>query len=52
MHFQPGTFRHLLLKISKRVRDTVWVREYDGWCLYQVLLDDWALPATTVMSPQ
>ncbi|KAL6088463.1 hypothetical protein STEG23_024491, partial [Scotinomys teguina] len=23
-HFQPGTFRHLLLKISKRVRDTVW----------------------------
>nr|XP_021482300.1 ras-associating and dilute domain-containing protein [Meriones unguiculatus] len=22
--FQPGTFRHLLLKISKRVRDTVW----------------------------
>ncbi|KAL1768561.1 ras-associating and dilute domain-containing protein isoform X1 [Sigmodon hispidus] len=22
--FQPGTFRHLLLKISKRIRDTVW----------------------------
>ncbi|CAO2630405.1 Ras-associating and dilute domain-containing protein [Lemmus lemmus] len=22
--FQPGTFRHLLLKISKMVRDTVW----------------------------
>lgn len=23
-HFQPGTFRHLLLKIAKRIRDTVW----------------------------
>uniref|UniRef100_A0A8C6QT01 Ras-associating and dilute domain-containing protein n=1 Tax=Nannospalax galili TaxID=1026970 RepID=A0A8C6QT01_NANGA len=23
-HFEPGTFRHLLLKIAKRVRDTVW----------------------------
>lgn len=46
-HFQPGTFRHLLLKISKRVRDTVWVRECDGRCLYRVLLDDWALPAGT-----